>query len=124
MDTKKTETREKYYEIVDGPNKDTLFEACKHAYNRTTKPTINFVVAVGYTTPKSDPGCAYVPMAITNTKIIGIEHEDESGKSFSLIGYCKADLYSIGTSNVTYKPYKFKAHYNTKSHNGSITFIS
>ena len=118
MDTKKS----RCFDIVAGPNKDTLFDACKYAYSKTSKVLVNFTVAIGYTTPKSNPGCAYVAMAITDIKVIGIEHEDGSGESFILRGYCKANLSSFGGLNVTYKPYTFKAYYNAKSRKGSITF--
>ena len=122
MNTKKTETKEKYYDIVSGPNKDALFDACKYAYSKTAKLTVEFAVAIGYTMPKNDPGCAYIAMAITDIMIYGIEHEDGPGESFNLHGYCKADLNSLGGNNVTYKSYRFKAYYNSKNRKGCITF--
>lgn len=123
MNTKKTETKERYYDIVAGPNKDALFDACKYAYSKTAKLTVDFAVAIGYTMPENDPSCAYIAMAITNIRICGIEHEDGSGESFNLHGYCKADLNSLGGDNVTYKSYRFKAYYNAKNREGYITFI-
>ncbi len=119
MDTKKTETKEKYYDIVAGPNKDTLFDACKYAYNKTTKFAIDFGVAVGYTMPRNHPGCAYVPMDMSDVAIHGIEHEDGSGESFNIHGMCKAAL--RGSSDTKF--YKFKAYYNTKTRTGTITFF-
>ena len=93
MDTKKR----RQFEIIDGPNKDTLFDACKYAYikNGSTIAT-EFTVALGYTMPKNHPAAACVPMSITDITIVGIEHEDGSGKSLNLKGYCKADLNSFG----------------------------
>ena len=123
MNTKKTETKEKYYDIVAGPNKDALFDSCKYACSKTANLTVDFTVAIGYTRPKSDPGCAYIAMAITDIVIFGIEHEDGSGESFILRGCCRADLNSYGGSNVTYEPYRFKAYYNSKRRNGWIVFI-
>lgn len=123
MDTKKTEPKEKYYDIMAGPNKDMLFDVCKYACSKTAKLTVDFAVAVGYTMPKGDPGCAYIPMAISDVKIYMIEHEDGSGESFNLRGFCKADLNSLWSDNVTYKPYRFKAYYNSKNRKGCITFI-
>ena len=123
MNTKKTETKEKYYDIVAGPNKDALFDVCKYVCSKTAKLTVNFTVAIGYTMPKNDPGCAYIAMAITDIMIYGIEHEDGSGESFNLHGYCKADLNSLGGNNVTYKSYRFKAYYNSKNRKGCITLI-
>ena len=36
----KTETKERLYEIANGPSKDTLFDACKYAYSKNAKVTI------------------------------------------------------------------------------------
>ena len=123
MNTKKTETKERYYDIVAGPNKDALFDVCKYACSKTAKLTVDFTVAIGYTMPKNDPGCCYFAMAITDIKISGIRHEDGSGESFILDGYCKADLNPLGENNVAYKSYRFKAYYNSKNREGRITFI-
>lgn len=121
MNTKRNET-ERTFDIVTGPNKDTLFDVCKYACSKTAKLTVDFAVAIGYTMPKHHPGCAYVPMYISDIKVVGIEHEDGSGESFNLHGYCKADLNSLGGNNVTYKSYRFKAYYNSKNRKGCITF--
>ena len=118
MNTKKNET-ERTFDIVAGPNRDMLFDACKYAYDKTVRIPIDFTVAIGYTMPKHHPGCAYVPMYISDIKVASIEHEDGSGESFNLRGYCKANL----DSTVTYTPYKFKACYSTSNHSGHITFF-
>ena len=115
--------KKKYYEIVAGPNKDALFDACKYACSKTARVGIEFVIPIGYTMPKDNPGCAYIAMAITDVRIIGIEHEDGSGESFNLHGYCKCDLKSFGRKNVCYRPYRFKAYYNAKNRRGHIVFI-
>ena len=117
MNTKK----EKCYNIIAGPNKDKLFDALKYACSKGTRIPVEFVVALGYTMPKGDPGRAVVPMHTTDFKIMGIEDKDGSGESFNLHGYCKADLCSFGTP--TYRSYRFKAYYNTKRRSGTITFI-
>lgn len=118
MNTKK----ERYYDIISGPNKDALFDACKYAYSDSARLDIKFVVPIGYTIPVGDPGCAYVPMAITDMKIIRIGHEDGSGESFSLHGYCKCDLDSF-FGGKDYRSYRFKAYYNAKNRRGHIVFI-
>ena len=122
MNTKRIEIKERHYEIVNGPNKDALFDACKYACSKTAKLTVEFAVAIGYTMPKNDPGCASIAMSITDIRIYGIEHEDGSGESFNLRGCCKADLNSLG-GNVAYKSYRFKAYYNSKNRKGHIVFI-
>lgn len=119
MNTKK----ERYYDIISGPNKDALFDACKYACSDSARLDIKFVVPIGYTMPVDDPGCAYVAMAITDMKIIGIEHEDGSGESFNLHGYCKCDLNSFGGKDASYELYMFKAYYNAKNRRGHIVFI-
>ena len=108
--------KERSYEIVNGPNKDTLFDACKYAYSKTVKFAIGFGVAAGYTMPRNHPGCAYVPMDMSNVTICGIEHEDGSGESLIIHGFCKAALHGSSES------YRFKAYYNAKNRTGTIVF--
>ena len=122
MNTKKIEIKERHYkicEIVNGPNKDTLFDACKYAYSETTI-AIDFGVAAGYTMPRDHPECAYVPMDMSDVVIRGIEHEDESGERFIIHGICKATL---PRSSDSAKFYKFRAYYDSKTHTGAITFF-
>lgn len=120
MDTTK-QARKRHYEIEGGPNKDMLFDACKYAYDKHAKIPIDFAVALAYTRPKSDPGCIYIRMKIANIVISGIEHEDGSGESFNLRGYCSADLETI-SGNATLIPYEFEAYYDSKRRKGHITF--
>ena len=120
MNTKEKPNR---YEIVAGPNKDVLFDACKYAYNEHAHVVVVFVVAIGYTMARANPGCACIQMQLSDVKICGIEHEDGSGESFNLHGYCKANLDSFRGTNAVRRPYRFEAYYNTKTRKGSITFI-
>lgn len=122
MNTKKIEIKERHYkicEIVNGPNKDTLFDACKYAYSKTTI-AIDFGVAAGYTMPRDHPGCAYVPMDMSDVVIRGIEHEDKSGEHFIIHGICKTTL---PRSSDSAKFYKFNAYYDSKTRTGTITFF-
>lgn len=114
--------KERYYDIITGPNKDALFDACKYACNDEARIPISFTVAFGYTTPVGDPGCAFIPMYVKDFRIVGIENEDGSGDSFNLRGDCKADLKSFhGTA--TYKYYRFRAYYNARRRSGCIIFL-
>lgn len=115
------------YDIVDGPNVDRLFDACKYAYGcktgrLTIRIPIHFSVAIGYTLPKDQPGAGYIPMAIDGLVITGIEHTDNSGASFRLQGYCKADLNSMRGRSNTLEPYRFEASYDSKARKGRISF--
>lgn len=115
-----TNTTERLYEIMNGPSRDTLFDACKYAYAKNGKVTIDFVVAVGYTMPEGHPGRAYIPMKLTDIVIAGIEHEDGSGESFNLHGYCRAAL-NI-SKPYTYTYCRFRGYYNAKTRIGTISF--
>ena len=54
MNTKGIKIKERSYEIVNGPNKDTLFDACKYAYSKTTKFAIDFgVVSIPFSSGNS-----------------------------------------------------------------------
>lgn len=119
MNTKKTET---YYDILNGPSKDTLFDACKYACSENAEIRVDFTVAFGYTMPKGDPGRAYIQMAIKDVMIMGIENEDGSGESFNLHGYCFADLHPLKGCNPIYHHYRFKCHYSSKNRKGVIAF--
>ena len=118
-----TNLTERYYEIVNGPSRDTLFDACKYAYAENAKVTIDFVAAAGYTMPKGHPGRAYIPMKLTDIVIAGIEHEDGSGESFNLHGYCHANLL-ISAGSTTCSNYRFRSYYNAKHRTGTINFYS
>lgn len=117
----KNETR---YDIVNGPNRDALFDNCKYAMDKGINIPVEFDVAFGYTKPKDDPGCVYIKMAVSNVRIVAIEHEDGSGNSFNLRGLCSANLKPIGPNGpVAKRAYKFEAYYNAKTRKGTIKFI-
>lgn len=119
MNTKRIETKERYYEIVNGPNRDTLFDACKYAYSRTVKFAIDFSIADGYTMSQNNPARLYIPIDMHDVIVQGIEHEDGSGESFNIYGLCKAVLHKgDGT-----KEYQFNTYYNTKRRTGTIRFF-
>lgn len=115
-----TKGEDRSFDIVGGPNKDMLFDACKYAYNKSTKVNVDFSVAAGYSMPVDDPGCACVLLSLSDIMITGIEHEDGSGDKFNLVGYCNAYLEPFGKPN--FKWYDFKAYYNAKNRKGWITF--
>ena len=112
-------TKRKNFNIVDGPNRDMLFDACKYARDKTVRIPINFIVAIGYGIPKNHPG---FQMYVSDIKIASIEHEDGSGEKFNLRGYCKADLDSTVGNAETCTSYKFEAYYDTKNRSGCIMF--
>ena len=114
--------QKKYYDIVGGPNRDVLFDACKYAYAENIDFSVSFTVATVYTMPKDDPRSAYMAMETKDFKICGIEHEDGSGENFNLRGYCQAKLDSSDISDNEYCSYKFNAYYNVKNRSGKITF--
>lgn len=115
MDTKKKD----YFEIIGGPNKDLLFDACKYAYDKLSNIAIDFTVISGYTTSPDDPACAYVVMNVSDFKIAGIEHENGSGESFNIHGYCKLNQ---DTQGILACSCRFKAYYNARSRKGTISF--
>lgn len=106
-------------DIVGGPSRSTLFDACMYAYDPDTTIAVKFDIPRGYTAPKGHLGCAYIPLKVENLKITSILHEDGSGYSFILNGYCDTDL-SIGGKNLT--SHKFEAYYNAKTRKGWIRF--
>ena len=115
-------TKARKFDIVNGPGKDALFDACKYAYGKSGQLAVDFAVAAGYIGSTDPRERAYFKMKIRNLKIAGIEHEDGTGENFNLHGYCQADLDSHhGPGN--YVSYRFKAHYNTQRRQGTIQFL-
>ena len=117
-----TTQKEKYFDIVNGPNRDAIFDACKYAYDENSYVNVRFEIAMGYTMPKSDPSCGYIPMETDCVKITSVEQEDGSGESFNLKGNCIAKIKRLSGGITVYDSYDFVAYYNTKRRNGTIRF--
>lgn len=118
------DTNRKSFDIVNGPSRDTLFDACKYAYDSRNTVLVDFEIAVGHTLPQSNPESAYIPMKIKNIIIGGILHEDGSGVNLNLYGWCDADLEILKYQYAPrWKHYKFKCYYDSKHRKGKITFV-
>lgn len=103
-----------------------MFDSCQYAYSKDVKVHINFAIPQGYSSHSNDAIKLYLPMQITDIVITGIQHEDGSGESFNLEGYCKVDIdYHIRNDGVCrYQYRRFTAYYNSKSRKGTITLIA
>lgn len=114
------------YSIINGPSKSVLFDSCQYAYSKDVKVHINFAIPQGYSNHSNDATKLYLPMQITDIVITGIQHEDGSGESFNLEGYCKVDIdYHIRNDGVCrYQYRRFTAYYNSKSRKGTFTLVS
>ena len=113
----------KSFFIHKGPNRDMLFDACKYARNEEVVIPLQFSIGIGYTQPVSDPGCAYVPMAVKDFRIFGIQHEGRSDiDKLKLCGICEADLLNCMELHPVYAQYWFEATYDTKCREGVIQF--
>ena len=115
-----------HYEIFSGPSKSALFDACMYAYSKDAKIAVNFGISQGYSNHGDDAIKLHLMMQITDTVITGIQHEDGSGESFNLEGYCKVDIdYHIRNDGVCrYQYRRFTAYYNSKSRKGTFTLIA
>ncbi|MBR2994827.1 hypothetical protein IKF32_02855 [Candidatus Saccharibacteria bacterium] len=104
-------TERNYYDIIAGPGKDLLFDACKYAYTKDAKIPVDFAVV------KADQNLIFVTDFVVNS----IQYEDGSGCKFNLGGYCKANLGSEPLEGEP-KGFNFKAFYDTKKRTGFIIF--
>ena len=121
MNTQKAVT--KRYDILSGPSKDLLFDSIKYAYSKNVIVELDFGIAAAYTAPvEIDPCAEAIKMKTKNFRVTSIMHEDGSGESFIISGYCTADICPPYGKIVIYKPYKFEAYYSTKRRKGSIAF--
>ncbi len=99
------------YSIVDGPNRDKLFDSFKYHYDDEII-TVCFTVIVGYTMSPDDPRAASVRKEVEAT-ISSLEYEDGSGDKFNLAGQC---------TGVVERGSAFKAFYDSKRRKGHIVF--
>ena len=94
---KKITLRDHY--IVNGPSRDTLFDACKYAYDNRTRILVTFGFGA--------------QMEMRGILISGIEHEDGSGESLNIRGYCEVEG----------DYYCFRAYYNARTRRGIMSFF-
>ena len=103
----------KIFNIENGPSLDRLFDAFKYAYSEYyDKVYATFLIAKSYTTPPGASGRAFRLLDAKDFRLTSIQHEDGSGQSFNLAGYCK--VYDT--------PKNFTAYYNAKTRKGTISF--
>lgn len=104
------------YGIVDGPDARTLFDACRYVYAKNIQYDLNFEIVEYFETTYEDTSYEKLPLVTSNFHIVGIEHDNGSGESFRLKGYC--DVAENGfTEN-----YGFVSYYNTRTRKGVILF--
>lgn len=110
------------YAIADGPSADRLFDACKYAYDTKAKVPIRFSIVLGYTMPKYHPNCATICAHSCELLLKSIEHEDGSGNTFNIGGYCKG--FKEGPlDSPKYVNCGIKIYYDSKTRTGTITFF-
>lgn len=114
------------YSIINGPSKSVLFDSCLYAYSKDAKVHVNFAISQGYSNHGDDATKLHLLLPVTNIKITGIEHEDGSGESFILKGYCYVDKDHLlrGDHTYRYKYSRFSAYYDAKSRKGTFTLIT
>jgi len=107
------------FDIVGGPCKDTLFDACKYAGNKDMRIAVDFKIAYGHT----GGGSLVIYLPVSDIVILGIENEDGSGESFNLKGSLTAnlDIDKVYSSGVPTTRYSFKAYFSSKTRKGHIT---
>lgn len=108
--------------IVNGPSADRLFDACRYAYDSKVKIPVHFGIVAGNSMSKDHPGCAAILAHSCDLILTSIEHEDGSGNSFNIGGYCKG--FKVGPyDEPKYADCRVKIFYNSKSRNGFINFF-
>ena len=105
------------YEISTGPSRDAIIDHFKYLHDKDSNVKIEFFVIEGLSMPEGDPGCAAVGMDVDNWHIHTIQHEDGSGHSFNLEGWCCPKI----KGKRVYAD--FKAYYSARTRKGTITFI-
>lgn len=103
----------KCFDIIAGPGKDLLFDACKYAFTKDAKIPVDFAIV-----RHSDQDLLFATDFIIN----GIEFEDGSGYKFNLKGSCKAVLHPKDSSDEDSERYLFRSYYDCKKRSGIILF--
>ncbi len=111
------DTNSKSFDIINGPGRDVLFDAFKYAYDKNSVISTSFTVALSGIKTRSGE-CFQIKTK--DYKITSIEHEDGSGQSFNIRGYCSADI-RLGAKEQIYEWYKFTAYYNARTRMGYIS---
>lgn len=96
------------FNIEGGPSADRLIDSFKYAYSKEVKVPVSFTVV----REKGDH--KYAISEVTSAHIATMAHEDGSGHSFNLTGYCQ-----IPSGETK----KFLAYYNTKTRKGTMSII-
>lgn len=114
----------KIFDIVDGPNRELLVDSFKYAYDENVRIPLRFSIVLSERNESNDSH-VYVPAKTKAWRITSLQHEDGSGQSFNIEGYCKAYLLPVYPSvgEVAYLSYRFKAYYSTKNRRGQIEMI-
>ena len=115
-----------HYEIFSGPSKSALFDACMYVYSKDAKIAVNFGISQGCSNHGDNATKLHLLLPVTNIKITGIEHEDGSGESFILKGYCDVDKDHLlrGDNTYRYRYSRFSAYYDAKNRKGTFTLIA
>ena len=111
------------YDIVEGPNCEALFEACRWALESEMKKEVVFRVqlerAVSYDATKNQVD----DMPIGDWRGLGINHVADSKDVLLIEGDCMADLRFIAHQDPVYRRQRFRAQYDTKLFRGMIAFF-
>lgn len=117
------------FDIINGPSKSVLFDSCKYVYDiygMSPEIDMDFAISQEYLNHSNDATKLCQSPHITDIMVTGIQHEDGSGESFNLEGYCQTDIdYCLQKDNVhCFRYYRFSAYYNTGNRKGTFTLIA
>ena len=114
---------EKNFDVVNGPCKDLLFDACKYACRKEAEVIPKFSIAqyyIGDARDNTKRMAVYMP--VKNFYIMGIDNEDGSGESWNVRGSVDADLDNRDSKHPDWTHYRFFMYYNSRRREGVITF--
>lgn len=113
----------KNFDIVDGPNRELLVDAFKYAYDENIRMPLRFSIVLSQ--HRNENSNVYISAKTKAWRITSLQHEDGSGQSFNIEGFCKAYLLPAYPTfgEIAYLSYRFKAYYSTKTRRGQIEMI-
>ena len=88
-------------------------------FSKQAHVPVAFGVVKDCVAPRDDPSHTCTMLATKDFRILSLQHEDGSGYSFNIEGYCKARPQG-GKNSLT--EHRYTMYYNAKTRKGTITF--
>ena len=123
-------TKNRTYQILDGPSREALLDAFKYAFDNRIKIPIFFTIPVDDIPEDQleNGGFMFRGVMARNYVITAIEHSDD-GNYYHLRGYCESDdsiplMEKMTSDTWDFEKVRFEADFSPQTRQGEIQFSS